>query len=181
MNGFQGDRMTLQLVTHWTLHYNQALELGMSTNQSLLHISSYSSQFLPDRFYDIDDVEQRRLDASEFGISASFPTRLMEISAGLTRRFSNRYTHNKSFQCLCHFKRPPNELSFIIFKKYFIISSDFQAMRHWENNTCVKFVERTEAHPNYIVFTEKACGCCSFVGKRGNGPQVRFTKYFLNL
>lgn len=47
-----------------------------------------------------------------------------------------------------------------------------QAMRHWENNTCVKFVERTEEHPNYIVFTEKACGCCSFVGKRGNGPQV---------
>jgi len=49
-----------------------------------------------------------------------------------------------------------------------------QAMRHWENNTCVKFVERTEEHPNYIVFTEKACGCCSFVGKRGNGPQVLF-------
>lgn len=47
-----------------------------------------------------------------------------------------------------------------------------QAMRHWENNTCVKFVERTEEHPNYIVFTEKACGCCSFVGKRGNGAQV---------
>jgi len=47
-----------------------------------------------------------------------------------------------------------------------------QAMRHWENYTCVKFVERTNEHPNYIVFTEKACGCCSFVGKRGNGPQV---------
>ncbi|CAG7724835.1 unnamed protein product, partial [Allacma fusca] len=47
-----------------------------------------------------------------------------------------------------------------------------QAMRHWENSTCVKFVERTEEHPNYIVFTEKACGCCSFVGKRGNGPQA---------
>ena len=22
------------------------------------------------------------------------------------------------------------------------------------------------------VFTERPCGCCSFVGKRGNGPQV---------
>lgn len=47
-----------------------------------------------------------------------------------------------------------------------------QAMRHWENFTCIKFVERTHEHPNYIVFTERPCGCCSFVGKRGNGPQA---------
>lgn len=48
-----------------------------------------------------------------------------------------------------------------------------QAMRHWENFTCIKFVERNPAdHPNYIVFTERPCGCCSFVGKRGNGPQA---------
>ncbi|KAK0168286.1 hypothetical protein PV327_002110 [Microctonus hyperodae] len=48
-----------------------------------------------------------------------------------------------------------------------------QAMRHWENFTCVKFVERVNReHPNYIVFTERPCGCCSFVGKRGNGPQA---------
>ncbi|CAL8138513.1 unnamed protein product [Orchesella dallaii] len=46
-----------------------------------------------------------------------------------------------------------------------------QAMRHLENSTCVKVVERKEEHQNYIFFTEKACGCCSFVGKRGNGPQ----------
>ena len=24
----------------------------------------------------------------------------------------------------------------------------------------------------FSVFTERPCGCCSFVGKRGNGPQV---------
>lgn len=48
-----------------------------------------------------------------------------------------------------------------------------QAMMHWENFTCIKFVERNNKdHPNYIVFTEKPCGCCSFVGKRGNGPQA---------
>nr|XP_019553875.2 tolloid-like protein 1 [Aedes albopictus]XP_029726403.1 tolloid-like protein 1 [Aedes albopictus] len=48
-----------------------------------------------------------------------------------------------------------------------------QAMRHWENYTCIKFVERDpEVHPNFIVFTERPCGCCSFVGKRGNGPQA---------
>lgn len=48
-----------------------------------------------------------------------------------------------------------------------------QAMRYWENETCVQFVERQPSHhPNYIVFTERACGCCSFVGRRGNGPQA---------
>lgn len=47
------------------------------------------------------------------------------------------------------------------------------AMRHWENYTCIKFVERNpEEHRNYIVFTERSCGCCSFVGKRGNGAQA---------
>jgi transposase-like protein len=47
------------------------------------------------------------------------------------------------------------------------------AMRHWENYTCIKFVERDpEVHRNYIVFTERSCGCCSFVGKRGNGAQA---------
>lgn len=34
-----------------------------------------------------------------------------------------------------------------------------QAMRHWENSTCVKFVERSQDdHPNYILFTERPCG-----------------------
>jgi len=34
-----------------------------------------------------------------------------------------------------------------------------QAMRHWENFTCVKFVERVpREHPNYILFTERPCG-----------------------
>ena len=47
------------------------------------------------------------------------------------------------------------------------------AMHHWENHTCIKFVERIpEEHRNYIVFTERSCGCCSFVGKRGNGAQA---------
>ncbi|KAF4532823.1 hypothetical protein B566_EDAN002674, partial [Ephemera danica] len=47
------------------------------------------------------------------------------------------------------------------------------AMRHWENRTCVKFVERSQTeHPSYILFTEKPCGCCSFVGRRGNGQQA---------
>lgn len=34
-----------------------------------------------------------------------------------------------------------------------------QAMRHWENYTCVKFVERSATeHNNYIIFTERPCG-----------------------
>lgn len=32
------------------------------------------------------------------------------------------------------------------------------AMRHWENYTCVTFVERTPDDMNYIVFTERPCG-----------------------
>lgn len=53
-----------------------------------------------------------------------------------------------------------------------------QAMRHWENYTCVKFVEKGHEHQDYIEFTERPCGplspnsCCSFVGKRGNGAQA---------
>ncbi|XP_052071922.1 tolloid-like protein 2 isoform X1 [Mytilus californianus] len=46
------------------------------------------------------------------------------------------------------------------------------AMRHWENYTCLSFIEKQPEHTNYIVFTEKPCGCCSFVGKRGNGEQA---------
>jgi len=33
-----------------------------------------------------------------------------------------------------------------------------QAMRHWENHTCVSFVERAPEDYNYIVFTERPCG-----------------------
>lgn len=47
-----------------------------------------------------------------------------------------------------------------------------QAMRHWENYTCVKFLERSPNHTNFIVFTERPCGCCSYVGKRGDGAQA---------
>lgn len=46
-----------------------------------------------------------------------------------------------------------------------------QAMRHWEKNTCVTFLERTEEE-SYIVFTYRPCGCCSYVGRRGGGPQA---------
>ena len=34
-----------------------------------------------------------------------------------------------------------------------------RAMQHWENHTCVTFVERDpQYHPDYIVFTERPCG-----------------------
>ncbi|KAM3936824.1 tolloid-like protein 1 [Leptodactylus fuscus] len=46
-----------------------------------------------------------------------------------------------------------------------------QAMRHWEKVTCVSFVEHTN-EKNYIVFIYGSCGCCSYVGRRGNGPQA---------
>ncbi|XP_055081696.1 bone morphogenetic protein 1-like isoform X1 [Periophthalmus magnuspinnatus] len=46
-----------------------------------------------------------------------------------------------------------------------------QAMRHWEKYTCVTFNERT-TEESYIVFTYRPCGCCSYVGRRGGGPQA---------
>ncbi|XP_076019983.1 bone morphogenetic protein 1-like isoform X2 [Genypterus blacodes] len=46
-----------------------------------------------------------------------------------------------------------------------------QAMRHWEKHTCVTFVERT-TEESYIVFSYRPCGCCSYVGRRGGGPQA---------
>uniref|UniRef100_A0A8D0G7N5 Metalloendopeptidase n=1 Tax=Sphenodon punctatus TaxID=8508 RepID=A0A8D0G7N5_SPHPU len=46
-----------------------------------------------------------------------------------------------------------------------------QAMRHWEKYTCVTFFERTD-EDSYIVFTYRPCGCCSYVGRRGGGPQA---------
>lgn len=62
----------------------------------------------------------------------------------------------------------------------YVISSNFtgsqramfkQAMRHWESHTCISFVERTDQE-SYIKFTFRPCGCCSYVGRRGGGPQA---------
>ncbi|XP_069741942.1 tolloid-like protein 2 [Narcine bancroftii] len=46
-----------------------------------------------------------------------------------------------------------------------------RAMRHWEKLTCVTFVERS-TEDSFVVFTYRPCGCCSFVGRRGGGPQA---------
>lgn len=49
-----------------------------------------------------------------------------------------------------------------------------QAMKHWENYTCIKFVERNvSVHKDFIRFTESRCGCCSHVGKQGNGTTIK--------
>lgn len=48
-----------------------------------------------------------------------------------------------------------------------------EAMMHWENFTCIKFVERdVNEHENYINITKLDCGCCSHVGKQGTGAQT---------
>uniref|UniRef100_A0A8R1TTG2 Metalloendopeptidase n=1 Tax=Onchocerca volvulus TaxID=6282 RepID=A0A8R1TTG2_ONCVO len=47
-----------------------------------------------------------------------------------------------------------------------------KAMRHWENHTCITFIPRQPTHHNYIVFTVDKCGCCSYVGRKSNGPQA---------
>ena len=44
-------------------------------------------------------------------------------------------------------------------------------MRNWEHVTCVQFVPAKPGKA-YILFAERPCGCCSYVGKqRGDMPQ----------
>ncbi|XP_070579813.1 bone morphogenetic protein 1-like [Ptychodera flava] len=45
-----------------------------------------------------------------------------------------------------------------------------QAIAHWEEHTCIRFVSRT-TEEDYVEFARGKCGCCSFVGRRGNGRQ----------
>lgn len=47
-------------------------------------------------------------------------------------------------------------------------------MLYWENYTCVKFVERRPEHQDYIILTERSCGCCSYVGKKGGPQEISF-------
>nr|XP_018903909.1 PREDICTED: tolloid-like protein 1 isoform X1 [Bemisia tabaci] len=62
-----------------------------------------------------------------------------------------------------------------VFDKMFTgtqIATFIQAMRHWEANTCLVFVERDPpVHSDYILFTALPCGCCSHIGRKGTGAQ----------
>lgn len=50
-------------------------------------------------------------------------------------------------------------------------------MKHWENFTCIKFVERNASeHKNFILFTVLPCGCCSYVGKRNGSQSISIGK-----
>uniref|UniRef100_A0A1A9WNS1 Metalloendopeptidase n=1 Tax=Glossina brevipalpis TaxID=37001 RepID=A0A1A9WNS1_9MUSC len=47
-----------------------------------------------------------------------------------------------------------------------------KAMQHWEQDTCLKFVEYdSKEHTNYIYFTKTDNGCSSEIGKRGISRQ----------
>ena len=45
------------------------------------------------------------------------------------------------------------------------------AIKHWENNTPIKFVPRTEAHTDFVVF-RPGSGCASSVGRRGGRQDI---------
>ncbi|CAG5115141.1 unnamed protein product, partial [Candidula unifasciata] len=47
-----------------------------------------------------------------------------------------------------------------------------QAMRHWEKYTCITFKEKEPEDQDYILFTQTACGCCSYVGNTGTGAHA---------
>jgi hypothetical protein len=43
----------------------------------------------------------------------------------------------------------------------------YKAMRLWESQTCILFIERNEFHSNWINILKQECGCCSMVGRSG--------------
>uniref|UniRef100_A0A672PXV5 Metalloendopeptidase n=1 Tax=Sinocyclocheilus grahami TaxID=75366 RepID=A0A672PXV5_SINGR len=55
----------------------------------------------------------------------------------------------------------------------YVISGNFSGntVGKTHTGTCVTFIERT-TEESYIVFTYRPCGCCSYVGRRGGGPQA---------
>ncbi|XP_077980023.1 bone morphogenetic protein 1-like [Glandiceps talaboti] len=46
-----------------------------------------------------------------------------------------------------------------------------QAMDHWEEHTCIHFVPHSDEQ-DYVEFVKGKCGCCSYVGRRGDGRQL---------
>ncbi|XP_074093841.1 protein tolkin-like [Cotesia typhae] len=48
-----------------------------------------------------------------------------------------------------------------------------QAMRHWEEASCITFVKRNEKlHRSYLFFTKINCRCCSVIGRVNNGKGI---------
>ncbi|KAH0555366.1 hypothetical protein KQX54_018033 [Cotesia glomerata] len=48
-----------------------------------------------------------------------------------------------------------------------------QAMRRWEEASCITFVKRNEkVHRSYLFFTKINCGCCSTVGRVNGGQSI---------
>lgn len=41
----------------------------------------------------------------------------------------------------------------------------YKAMRLWESQTCIFFIERNEFHSHWINILKQECGCCSMVGR----------------
>ena len=47
-----------------------------------------------------------------------------------------------------------------------------QAMRHWENFTCIQFVERTTEHPNWIGKTWDKAGNANSISSKSFSPSL---------
>ncbi|KAH0560868.1 hypothetical protein KQX54_009592 [Cotesia glomerata] len=48
-----------------------------------------------------------------------------------------------------------------------------QAMRRWEEASCITFVKRNEkVHRSYLFFTKINCGCCSTIGRVNGGKST---------
>uniref|UniRef100_A0A8D0CLR5 Metalloendopeptidase n=1 Tax=Scleropages formosus TaxID=113540 RepID=A0A8D0CLR5_SCLFO len=144
------------------------------TNESLL-CSAHSAAFLGDIALDEDDLRMFQLE--------SFPNVGQGTVQSSNSTSSGKSLNNPGSQRIHRRKRAATSRPERVWPEGvipYVISGNFsgdqraifrQAMRHWEKHTCVTFIERTQEE-SYIVFTYRPCGCCSYVGRRGGGPQA---------
>ncbi|XP_070579595.1 bone morphogenetic protein 1-like isoform X2 [Ptychodera flava] len=80
--------------------------------------------------------------------------------------------HRRAVTSLPELKWPNATVPFKInrhLKSYFW-TVILNAIAHWEEHTCIRFVNWT-TEKDYVEFALGSCGCCSKVGRQGNGRQ----------
>ncbi|XP_059958484.1 bone morphogenetic protein 1 isoform X1 [Mesoplodon densirostris] len=124
------------------------------------------------------DLRQRATSRSSINAAGNSSTLNCQSTSGQPQRKSHGRWRSRSRSRRAATSRPERVWPDGVIP--FVIGGNFtgsqravfrQAMRHWEKHTCVTFLERTD-EDSYIVFTYRPCGCCSYVGRRGGGPQA---------
>uniref|UniRef100_A0A5S6R2C3 Metalloendopeptidase n=1 Tax=Trichuris muris TaxID=70415 RepID=A0A5S6R2C3_TRIMR len=150
----------------------------LSSNDLYLDMSK-AGGFIADIVLSHEDVDAMRMLRSTPPCRVNHSSRVFTVSHSAPCRQWRNKTNNRRRNRRAATGRPERlwEYGVIPYEILANFSGDHhalfrRAMNHWENYTCVSFVPRTSEDVSYIVFTIAECGCCSFVGKRGEGPQA---------